>query len=148
VTAAQVASVGQLSITVSNPGGTASTAQNLAVSAAPAIGSLSPSAVTAGSAAFTLVVRGSAFAPGSVVELNGTSLPTTFVDSTELDAHVARSGYTTGSDGTYVLFFDDVGGRSEAVTVTVSHPSFPNPKSVNATVLRGATVSIDIDMSS
>jgi len=147
VTAAQVATVGQLSIVVTNPDGTVSNTQTLAVAAAPAISSIDPAAVTADSAAFSLIVRGSGFASGAVVELNGTALTTTFVSSAELDAHVPRSGYTTGNDGTFVLFFDDISGRSQTVTLIVTHPSFPKPKVVDVTVLRGATVSVDIDMS-
>ncbi len=148
ITAAQIANAGQLSITVANPAGPASNAQNLAVDAAPAISAIHPASVTADSSAFTLIVDGGGFASGATVELNGTALTTTFVNSTELDAHVPRSGYTTGSDGTFVLFFDNIIGRSQAVTLIVTHPSFPQPKLVNVTVLRGATVSVDIDMSS
>jgi hypothetical protein len=148
VTAAQVASVGQLSILVSNPGGASSNAQTLTVAAAPTIRSIAPATVAADSAAFELTVLGSGFASGAVVNLNGNALPTTFVSSVELDAIVPRSGYTTGSDGTFVLFFDDISGRSQPVTLIVTHPSVPNPKLVNVTVLRGATVSVDIDMSS
>ena len=148
ITAAQIANAGQLSITVGNPAGPASNAQNLAVDAAPAISAIHPASVAADSSAFTLIVDGGGFASGATVELNGTALTTTFVSSTELDAHVPRSGYTTGSDGTFVLFFDNIIGRSQAVTLIVTHPSFPQPKLVNVTVLRGATVSVDIDMSS
>jgi hypothetical protein len=82
-----------------------------------------------------------------VVQLNGTDLPTTFVNSGQLDAHVPRSGYTTGNDGTFVLFFDDIKGRSQIVTLLATHPRFPKPKSQDVTVLRSATVSVPIDMS-
>ncbi len=148
ITAAQVATAAQLSIAVGNPEGTVSSAQTLVVIAAPTISSIDPATVAADSASFILIVRGSGFASGAVVDLNGTALATTFVSSVEVDAHVPRSGYTTGSDGTFVLFFDDISGTSEPVTLIVTHPSFPNPKPVNITVLRGATVSVDIDMSS
>jgi len=148
VTAAQVAAVASLSLTVSNPNGTASNGQTLAVTAAPAISSLQPTSVTAGPAAFALFVRGTGFVSGSSVELNGTPLSTTFVDSTELDAHVPRSGYTTGADGTFVLFFDDIAGLSQERTVVVTHPSYPNAKLLDVTLLRGATVAVSIDMSS
>jgi hypothetical protein len=148
VTAALVATAGSLSITVSNPGGAASNASALPVAAAPGITSLDPSSVSAGSAAFALVVRGTGFVQGAVVELNGAALSTTFVNSTELDAHVPRSGYTTGDDGTFVLFFDGATGSSQVVTLVVSHPSFPKPKSVNVTVLQGLTSSVNVDMSS
>jgi hypothetical protein len=148
ITGAQVGAVGRLGVTVSNTNGATSNTQTLIVAAAPAITSLEPGTVAAGRSAFTLVVRGSGFMSGSAVELNGTALSTTFVDSTELDVHVPRSGYTTGTDGTFVLFFDDVGGQSQTVTVLASHPKFPKAKHVVVTVLRGATVSANIDITS
>ena len=148
VTAAQVAAVASLSFTVSNPNGTTSNGQTLAVIAAPAISSLQPTSVTAGPAAFALVVRGTGFVSGFSVELNRTPLSTTFIDSTELDAHVPRSGYTTGADGTFVLFFDDIAGLSQVRTIVVTHPSYPNAKLLDVTLLRGAMVSVSIDMSS
>jgi hypothetical protein len=148
VTTAEVASVGSLSISVFNPSGPASNAQTLTVAAAPVISSIEPASVAAGTGSFGLVVRGSGFASGAVVQLNGTPLTTIFVDSTELDAHVPRSGYVTGSDGAFVLFFDDVSGHGQPVTLLVSHPSFPNPKPVTVNLQRGYTVSVNIDMSS
>jgi hypothetical protein len=148
VTAAQVAAIASLSFTVSNPNGTTSDGQTLAVTAAPAISSLQPTSVSAVSAAFALVVRGTGFVSGSSVELNGAPLSTTFIDSTELDAHVLRSGYTTGADGTFVLFFDDITGLSQVRTVVVTHPSYPNAKLLDVRLIRGATVSVSTDMSS
>ena len=149
VSVTQVATAAQLSITVANPGGAAaSNAQVLAVLVAPAITSINPATVAADSAAIALIVRGSGFVAGSVVELNGTPLSTSFVDSTELDAHLPRSGYVTGSDGTFVLYFDDIAAKSQVVSLSVSHPSVPNPKSIDVTVLRGSTVSVNVDMSS
>jgi hypothetical protein len=147
VTADLIAAVGQLSITVSNPNGSTSAAKAIPVIAAPVISSITPSTVSAGSTPFTLVVEGSGFAPGAFVELDGTPLATTFIESAELNAIVPRNGYTTASDGMYVLFFDDLAGSSETVTLLVSHPSYPNPKSIRVTVMRGATVTTNIDMS-
>ena len=148
VTSAQVATVASLSVTVANPNGTTSNVQTMPVTAAPAISALQPTLVTAGPAAFALIVRGTGFVSGSSVELNGAPLSTTFVDSTELDAHVPRSVYTTGADGTFVLFFDDIAGLSQVRTVVVTHPSYPIAKLLDVTLLRGATVSVSIDMSS
>jgi hypothetical protein len=148
VSATQVTAAAQLSVTVANPGGATSNPQALAVLAAPAIASINPNRITADNAAFPLVVRGNGFVSGSVVELNGTPLSTSFVDSTELDAHVPRSGYVTGSDGTFVLYFDNIAGKSKVVSLIVSHRRFPNPKSIDVTVLRGSTVSVKIDMTS
>ena len=48
----------------------------------PVLGSLSPSAIAAGSAAFTLAVSGSQLSATTVVYWNGTALPTTYQQST------------------------------------------------------------------
>ncbi len=57
-------------------------------SAIPAISSLSPSLVQAGSAAFTLTVNGSGFNSGSTVNIGGTAMVTTYVSSAQLTAAV------------------------------------------------------------
>jgi hypothetical protein len=151
VAAAQVAAAGVLNIAVTNPNGTTSAAQTLTVAVGPSITSIDPVSVTAGSTAFTLVVHGTGFISGSVVELNGTQLATTFVSDSQLDAHVPRSGYTTGADGTFVLFFDQaefdaITGRSQTVTLIVTQQGNPKQTLEDVTVLRGATVSVDIDI--
>jgi hypothetical protein len=148
ITAAQIANAAVLTVVVTNPNKTASSAQNLTVAAAPTIGTIAPATVTADSAAFTIVVNGSGFMTGAVVQLNGVALQTTFVNSEELYAIVPRSGYTTGADGTFVLFFDDINGLSQVETFIVTHPSYAKAKLLDVTVLRGATVSVSIDMSS
>ena len=55
------------------------------------ISSLSPSAASAGDAAFTLTVNGAGFVSGDVVLWNGSSLATTFVSATQLQALVPAS---------------------------------------------------------
>jgi len=57
----------------------------------PSISSLQPSAVDAGSAAFTLTVNGSNFVSGDTVEWNGVALATTFVSASKLTAKVAAT---------------------------------------------------------
>lgn len=151
ITGAQVAAAGVLNITVTNPNGFTSAAQVLTVATGPAITSIAPTSVTAGSTFFTLVVVGSGFVSGSVVALNGTQLATSFITDTQLAAHVPRSGYTTGADGTFVLYFDEqefdaITGRSQTVTLIVTQQGNPKQTSQDVTVLRGATVSVDIDV--
>jgi hypothetical protein len=150
LTAAQVANAGASSVTVQDPGPPprTSNAGILTIVATLAIDSIEPSTVTADSAAFTLVVRGRGFNAGSTVEVDGSPLTTTFVSSEQLDAHVPRGGYTTGPDGAYVLFFDDIRGRTQNVTLIGIHPQFPKAKLQDVTVQRGATVSVDIDLTS
>ena len=57
----------------------------------PSVTSLAPSTITAGGASFMLTVNGSNFGAGSQVQWNGTSLPTTVVSATELQAQVDAS---------------------------------------------------------
>jgi hypothetical protein len=147
VSAAQIAAVGQFNVTVVNPDGTASNPQTLGVVAGPSISSIDPAIVTADNSQFTLVVSGSAFTPESVVRLDGTTLDSTFVNSGRLEAHVPWSGYTTGADGCFVLFFDDLKERTQSITLVATHPRFSTPTTANVIVQRGATVSIEIDMS-
>src|SRR5947207_2575728 len=79
--------IGRLAVlpeTVSNP--------------APTVGSLSPSSATAGTAPFTLAVKGGNFIPSSVVQWNGAARGTTFVSGTEL--HAAISSVDVAAAGT------------------------------------------------
>jgi hypothetical protein len=148
ISAAQIAAVGALAVKVTNPPATASNSVNLTVAAAPSIASIDPATTAVDSASFTIVVRGAGFMPGAQIQLNGEELGTTFINSGELHAFAERSGYKTGADGAFVLFFDDVAGSSRVERLVVTHPDYPNPKVLNVTVLRGATVSANVDMAS
>ncbi|MBV9759626.1 MAG: IPT/TIG domain-containing protein [Acidobacteriaceae bacterium] len=148
VTAGQIATAGQLKVSISNPNGAASAAQSLPVLKAPVITKVDPASVTATYSAFSLMVFGSGYASDSAIELNGVSVSTAFIDSTEMHAHVPRSGYLTGDDGAFVLFFDSLKGRVQTITLMISHPSYSTTKSVSVAVMQGTTASIHIDMSS
>jgi sugar lactone lactonase YvrE len=63
--------------------------------AGPALAALSPSRVPAGSPAFTLTVDGAGFYSDSVVRLNGGDRPTTFLNSTQLQAALSAADVTT-----------------------------------------------------
>ena len=84
---------GSAQLTVFNlaPGGGTSAAATFLVEPAPpnpvpALVSISPERVTAGSAGFTLTVTGTGFLPASTVRWDGSSLYTTYVDATTLRA--------------------------------------------------------------
>jgi hypothetical protein len=80
-------SEGLIGIAVTNSSVTAPSNQFL-LPVDPFITGLNPSIRTAGTPAFTLTVTGEGFANGAVVLMNGTQLPTTFVNSTTLTATV------------------------------------------------------------
>jgi uncharacterized repeat protein (TIGR01451 family) len=90
---------------VTAPQGDPNTANNSAVStttvtgstysSTPAITSISPAFVQAGSSSFTLTVNGSGFASNSTVQFNSAALPTTFVNASQLTATVGASSVSS-----------------------------------------------------
>lgn len=85
-----IANIGTAQVTVVS-GGATSNALAFAVVAAPVIAAISPSSITAGSPAFTLTLTGAGFGAGAVVQWNGTALPTTVVNGTQVTASVPAS---------------------------------------------------------
>ena len=88
----------------------------------PSISSLSPSSVTAGSAAQTLTINGSGFISSSAVIFSGMSRPTTFVNAGQLTFQVtAADQATAGTVGLAVVNPAPGGGSSSTVTLTVDN---------------------------
>ncbi|MGH9769945.1 MAG: IPT/TIG domain-containing protein [Blastocatellia bacterium] len=130
ITAADVANAGSASITVVNPapGGGTSNALQFTISSqpnpTPALTSLSPSSIAAGSAAFMLTVNGSNFVPGSVVNFNGNPRATTFVNDTQLTAQITAGDVVAqGSAGVTVVNPAPGGGTSNALVFTINPPN-------------------------
>ncbi len=95
----------------------------------PALASMSPASATAGSAAITLTVSGSNFISGSVVNWNGTALPTTFVSSSSLSAAVASTLLSTAGTATVnVLNPAPGGGTSGNLSFTINSGSTSSAK--------------------
>lgn len=126
ITAADIASEGTASVTVSNPapGGGVSTGINFAIQAAnpvPAITSLSPASVNAGAGAFTLTVNGTGFIDSSTVQWNSNNLTTTYVSAAQLTAAVPAANIaTSGSASITVVTPAPGGGVSPAVTFNIN----------------------------
>jgi hypothetical protein len=110
IPASSLTTAGTFGITVSDSGRTSNSANFTVSSAAPTISSLNPGSAAAGSAGFVLTVTGSGFNQTSSISWNGNTIPTTYLDSTQLNADiptslVAASGsipvtVTTTSSGT------------------------------------------------
>jgi Astacin (Peptidase family M12A)/Divergent InlB B-repeat domain len=66
---------------------------------------LSPSTISSGSAAFTLTLTGTGFAPGSLVAFNGDYLTPTYVNSTELTVSVPAANVAV--PGNYQVFLEN-----------------------------------------
>jgi hypothetical protein len=92
--ASDLAAPGSAAITVVNPspgGGTSPAASLGIVNARPVLTGINPTSTVAGSGAITLGITGNSFAAGSVVQVAGTPLPTSFLNSRNLSATVPPS---------------------------------------------------------
>ena len=112
----------------SNPnyssGGTASGTLTISGYPVPAIGSLSPVVIKAGSGAFTLTVNGSGLVPGAVVFWNGASRTTTYVSQTQLTAAITAADIaSSGTASVTVSNPSPGGGLSSAFTAAIDTAS-------------------------
>ncbi len=126
ILAADVSSAGTPAVIVTNPapGGGASNSVTFAVNnPMPAITTLSPTSVSAGSGAFTLTVNGSGFINTSVVQWNGSNRTTTFVNTGQVTAAITAADVLTVSIiPVTVVNAAPGGGTSNVVDFTVTTP--------------------------
>ena len=124
---------GTNSITVSNPGGSSSSALIFTLTgAAPLLSALSPPSVSAGGAAFTLTVSGSGFLPGAIVLWNGQPLSTTWISPSQLAALIAAG--LISQPGSIVISVSTSAGFSNLLSfsVTPAGPAVPTAGIVNS----------------
>jgi len=144
VPASDVAGAGSAGVAVLNPGGALSNALTFTVTApaTPTISNIAPAAATAGGANFTLTVTGSNFIAASIVLWNGSSLPTTFISSTQLTAQVAASWIATPGS-TSVSVHNPTGANNAApATFTILTAASPTLTSLSpAGVVAGSQAS-------
>ncbi len=83
-----LANTGGVSIAVTNPqpGGGSTSASLSVISAEPSIGNVSPTSIAAGTASEPILFNGANFMTGAKVQWNGTSIPTTYLNSGQLQA--------------------------------------------------------------
>jgi hypothetical protein len=92
IAATQIASPGAVSVRVLKPDSTTSGTITLTITgSAFKLISISPPAVTAGSASFTLTATGAGFISGAAITLNDVALATSFDSATQLHATVPAS---------------------------------------------------------
>ena len=130
ITAADIATAGTASVTVTNPapGGTSSAVSFTINNPAPTVSSLSPSTAVAGSAAFTLTVNGAGFVNGASVQFNGSSRATTFVGTTQITAAILASDIATaGTANVTVTNPAPTTGPSTPQLFAISSPNNPVP---------------------
>ncbi len=89
---------------------------------APSITSISPTSVTAGSAALTLTVNGSGFVSTSVVQVGGTSESTSYVSGTQLTATVPASQIADGGSLTVSVENGKLSSSGTPFNLIVNNP--------------------------
>jgi Calx-beta domain-containing protein/IPT/TIG domain-containing protein/uncharacterized protein DUF4214 len=127
IPAADVASAGTFSITVSNPapGGGASGLKTLTVENPPVtVFNISPTGKTAGDTSFTLTVNGNNFNSSSIIRFNGSDRPTTLVNARQLTAQIPTADLAHAGIFPIIAFNPAPGGgSSDAFNFTVSNPA-------------------------
>jgi hypothetical protein len=123
IPSSDLTAVGQLNVSVSNPGvgGGVSLPLSLAITSTPIplLGSISPAKVVAGGPSFTLIIDGSNFASDSVAQINGTSRVTTVVNSNQLATTLTDTDISASGFPNMTVFSPSTGVTSNATPLTV-----------------------------
>jgi sugar lactone lactonase YvrE len=130
LTVADLANVGTATITVANPtpGGGTSTGATLTIatpSPIPTVKQISPGGVPLNTTT-TVTVTGTGFTTGSTVQVDGTTLSTTFNSSTSLSAEVTASMVTLPGNHAVTVTTPAPGGGVSASVVLTAYIGIPN----------------------
>src|SRR3989449_3744229 len=132
-----------LTVTARDAAGNAGTA-TLTVNyvLAPTITSISPTSVTAGGSAFTLVVAGTNFVDSSEVQVNGAPRTTSYVSPTQLTAIVLANDIADpGTVQVTLVTSPPSGGTSNSASLTISPTSTTPSTMTNGSTITGSTSS-------
>ncbi|NOT54591.1 MAG: hypothetical protein HOP18_08305 [Deltaproteobacteria bacterium] len=113
LSAVDLGSSGTAAVTVFNPapgGGTSGAQQFTVIAPVPTTTTLSPTTVTAGSAAFTLTVTGTNFIRNSVVRWNGADRATTYRSATQVTASITAADILSAGTAVVTVFNPAPGG--------------------------------------
>src|SRR6266576_1307780 len=115
--AADLTAVGTLSITVTNPSSLISNAVAITITPnpVPTLSGISPVSAAMGSLGFTLTLSGSNFVPASVVQWNGSSRSTVFVNGNQLTATIPASDIQSLGNYNLTVFNPAPGGGTSQV---------------------------------
>jgi hypothetical protein len=143
VTASDIRTAGNLSITITNPGDLVSNASIVAVTSGniPTIQSISPTSVVSGANGVRVAITGTNFLTTAIVRVDSTDRPTTFVDDKHLTVDIPSTDlFATGTKSITVFNPGQNGGLSTAVIFTIFDVNAPTITSFNpATVPVGTT---------
>jgi len=118
-----------LDITAYNPlpgGGQSNVLRFMVLNPVPALSSIDPSSMIAGSPDFTLTLNGNNFVKTTIVSFNGQPVVSTYISKTQLQATIPSSAITTsGNYPVKVINPAPGGGETSTLTFTVESPIPP-----------------------
>ena len=123
VPATLIATPGIAFISVTNPDKTTSNSITFAVSGSnPIVTQLTPTSAAAGTAGLQLMIAGTGFSSSSVVQWNGTAVPTNFGSATQVTATIAATLLATPGTN-FVTVVNPGGNITAGATFTVAGPT-------------------------
>jgi len=150
VTAADIAGVGMVDITVFNPGGSESTVATFVIGyPVPTVSGLTPNVMQVGSAGFDLTVNGTNFVSGASVRWNGADRTTTYVSDTELTATIPASDVAALGAVTVSVLNPTPGGGESVTNLTFMVNPLPAPTTTGinpaSVLVGGPTFSLTVN---
>jgi hypothetical protein len=152
VAASDLGASGTIAVAVTNPtpgGGQASANFTINPPGVPAVTSVSPNTLGAGTSAIALTVTGTGFIVNSVVQWNGSSRPTTYVSNTQLTVSIPASDLINplSSLPITVMTPSPGGGTSNTVPVAVVSAVLPTITSLSPSqgVLGGPAFTLTVN---
>ena len=118
IPASLIATAGQVAISVLIPYQQSSAVLFTVNPATPAVSTLTPSSITAGSAGFMMTVSGAAFTPASKANWNSAPLDTIFVSPTQLTASIPASLLVNA--GAAAITVTNAAGSSATASFTIN----------------------------
>ncbi|BDC52825.1 hypothetical protein F183_A51400 [Bryobacterales bacterium F-183] len=144
IPASAILNAGTIQVSVANPDGARSNAVPFVVqSNVPSITRLNPNSVVAGSGEVSVAVTGGGFVNGSVVQVNGNGVQTSFGSSSALDAVIPAS--LTNQIGNLSVRVVNPGNvESNTVNFAVTAPTPAITRVVPGTINAGSSVPVNL----
>jgi hypothetical protein len=149
ITASDIRTAGNLTITVTNPGLLISNTVNLTVTSGniPTIQSISPTSVVSGSSGATVAITGTNFLSTAIVRVDNADRPTTFVDDKHLTVRLPASDlFATGTRNITVFNPGQNGGTSSAVLFTIFDVNAPTISSLSPATVQVGTTNLNVTL--
>ncbi|MGA8222730.1 MAG: choice-of-anchor D domain-containing protein [Candidatus Acidiferrales bacterium] len=124
-----------LTVTNPAPAGGSGSATFQVIEPIPTLNSVAPTSVIAGTAASPIVVNGYNFMAGAKVQWNGVNLPTTYINSQQLQAQPTTAQFATAGIVELSVSNPAPGGLSSPVTFNVTYPATINILDLPASAL-------------